>query len=361
MEIICDDREFKVFTHAAGMANVSRQRLTTGDFLIGYRAPSPVGFRALAIVERKTWADLAASIKDGRAANIEKLREFKAETGARIVYLLEGTPPKNPAMDIGGIPYKSLRAHVDHLLYTDGIIELHSSGPRASLERLIEFAGHLKRFATEAAVSEINHLESATKKRPAATEEQISDTIWSAVRGISATSACAFRPYKIAQLFSGELDMEILSNILINGRRFGSARARQLLDYIETESFLKQVLNAVPSMGPRRVLALMSVVGPQPRRMFQEWTAIRATKCISESCFATIERFLMQPQEQELATPDLPTYQKLLVPPPQKRARRGSVGSRIAAAEIECPLANNAHLLPSESRLESSTEESDTP
>ena len=232
-------------------------------------------------------------------ANVQKLREYRDETGARIVYLLEGNPPKNPTAEVGGIPYKSLRAHVDHLLYTDSIIELRSTGPRNSLERLLEFASNLQRYAvlpSSSSSAAVDHLESAARKRPAPTEEEISDSIWGAVRGISATTARAFRPYKIAQLYNGELDQDKLSNLLVNGRRFGPARAKQLLEYIETQPFLKQVLEAVPSMGARRVFSLLTAVGPQPRRMFKEWPTIRATKCISEACFGAVERCLMQPQ-----------------------------------------------------------------
>lgn len=296
MEIVCDDRESKVFNCADGMDNVSSQRLTTGDYLIGFRTPEG-SFRALVVVERKTWVDLAASIKDGRVGNIQKLREYRDETGARIAYLLEGSPPKNPTTLIGGIPYKSLRAHLDHLLYTDSIIELKSSGPRASLDRMLEFARNLKQYAAASSSSSTaDHLDSATRKRPAATEEYISDSIWGSIRGISVTTARAFRPYKVSQLYNGDLDHETVSNLMINGRHFGKARAKQLLDYIETQPFLKEILNAVPSMGARRVALLMAAVGERPRRMFEEWPTIRATKCITESCFATVERCLMQKQ-----------------------------------------------------------------
>lgn len=286
MEIILDDREHKLAAHAGDQ--VATKRLTVGDILIGCRRADDT-FCPLVVVERKTWPDLAASLKDGRAGNVEKLRAYRDETGAKIAYLVEGSAPARPdRAEFGGIAYRNLRAHLDHLLFTDSIIELHSTGPRDSMRRLVEFAAHLERFIPAVAAGQ-DGVALAMQKRELA-PEQVSDRIWGAVKGISHASARAFREYKIARLFDGALTQESLAAIEINGRKFGPARAKALLDQRATPAFFRAVLGAVPHIGAKRIDIITAAVSAD--EFFNDWPAAKQRIGVGKACLESLEQYL---------------------------------------------------------------------
>ena len=282
MELICDDREHKICLLAKNKYdNVYVEHLTIGDFIIGYRREGT--FIPLVIVERKTWPDLAASLKDGRVENVKKLRSYREETGARIAYLMEGTPSAKAAAGldlIEGIPYKSLRAHLDHLLFKDSIIELHSASPANSLARLLELSENLKIYTKDLAPKgEVDGI-SAAKVKIVATDEQIADGIWGAFEGISLASARAFRGLTIAALYRGEIKQEDLSELQVGSRRFGTKRAESILNSLEKEQTLERILRAVPRISTKRARAVIDCmadgVNPIPiANLFQDWNRFR--------------------------------------------------------------------------------------
>lgn len=139
MEIIVDDREKAVFPYLEDashkyLIDYKIQRNEVGDYAICYK-----GY-ILMIIERKTWEDLAASMRDGRKANVQKLISVREKTGCQIAYLIEGnaTPPFDKKY--GRLPVKNLRAHLDHLAIRDGIHMLYSKDLEYTANRLFELA-----------------------------------------------------------------------------------------------------------------------------------------------------------------------------------------------------------------------------
>src|SRR5271170_5061855 len=66
-----------------------------------------------AVFERKTWRDLAASIKDQRAISQHKnLQKFRIENGCYIYYIIEGNMSYQDDTLIAHIPFKNLSAKV---------------------------------------------------------------------------------------------------------------------------------------------------------------------------------------------------------------------------------------------------------
>lgn len=288
MEIYCDDRESKVIHCAcAGAEDILVHRLTTGDFIIGYRSGETMC--PLVVIERKTWADLAASLKDGRVNNVKNLREYRDKTGAKIAYLIEGNIPANPeGALVAGIPYANLRAHLDHLLFSDSIIELHSTNAKDSLRRLREFAKNLKRYATTEGGSD--GLKIATEKRDLS-DEEVSDKIWSSLRGISAETARALRQFKIKQLFAN-LTEEKLAAVLINGRKFGPGRAASLTKKLSEKETFKSVLQAVPGIGPKKT-ELILLQYADLRAFFQNWEETKVLIAnIGPAALVALEKYL---------------------------------------------------------------------
>jgi hypothetical protein len=141
MEIVVDDRERSVFPYLKEHSmkttiDYKIQRNEVGDYAITYK-----GF-ILMIIERKTWADLAASFRDGRKDNVNKLIELRNRTGCQIAYLIEG-PASPPLTQLyGRIPVRALRAHLDHLSIRDGVHMIYSKDAEYTALRLFELASN---------------------------------------------------------------------------------------------------------------------------------------------------------------------------------------------------------------------------
>lgn len=141
MELYVDDRERAVITHIENVhvddIKYKVKRMTVGDYAIIYRD------YIMIIIERKTWADLASSLRDGRASNINKLLKTRETTGCQLVYLIEGNPCPRPSQLYARMPVKNLRAHLDHIAFRDGIHLVYTLNQAGTAQRLFELAKNL--------------------------------------------------------------------------------------------------------------------------------------------------------------------------------------------------------------------------
>jgi len=139
MEIICDDRERYVTKFMDGLQkkfNIDYKidRLTVGDYAICYKK------QIILVIERKTWCDLASSIRDGRKNNVNKLFDIRDTTGCNLSYLIEGDAFPKPTKLFSRFPAKNLRAHLDHLMFRDNIHVIHTKDCEGTAYRLFELA-----------------------------------------------------------------------------------------------------------------------------------------------------------------------------------------------------------------------------
>lgn len=139
MEVIIDDRERNVIPYLPNPSkkyhiNYTIQRNEVGDYAILYKKI------ILLIIERKTWTDLAASMRDGRKCNVEKLLSLREKTNCQIAYMIEGNPCPSVNDRFGRIPVRALRAHLDHIAFRDGIHMIYSTGLEYTAERIFELA-----------------------------------------------------------------------------------------------------------------------------------------------------------------------------------------------------------------------------
>lgn len=82
-----------------------------GDYAITLACKTQNKTLLAACIERKTWKDLAASIKDTRARNQHVNMEIlKNKTGCRLFYIIEGATTFNSERTINGIKFKALHA-----------------------------------------------------------------------------------------------------------------------------------------------------------------------------------------------------------------------------------------------------------
>ena len=116
---------------------VSGRQITTGDYLICAAVPGAQP-RIRACIERKTLADFAASFKDGRHANVQKLRALRQQTGCQLYYVVEGPAFPSPARRFSRIPYSSILSAITNLMVRDQIMVVQTENEMHTAKRLAD-------------------------------------------------------------------------------------------------------------------------------------------------------------------------------------------------------------------------------
>jgi len=143
LKIIVDTREKFVFDHLNKFTyNYEISQVTIGDYAI----VDTTNDKIIASIERKTYEDLAASIKDGRYQNKEKMISLREKTGCQLYYIIEGTAFPSETRRFGKIPYKVLESAIDHLSYRDKFIVIYTENVQHTIERINRLAGSLERL-----------------------------------------------------------------------------------------------------------------------------------------------------------------------------------------------------------------------
>ena len=176
MEILyIDDREHKCILSSVKelypKVSYEIKRLLLGDFVL-YKD----GVQA--IFERKTWDDLASSIKDGRKNNIQKLKEFQKESNCKLFYIIEGiSSPFHQNISIF-----NLQAHLNHLIWRDNIHILYSSSIEDTLHQIFKFFIHLQTLKTETKKHSVHWISKLTP-------QQVHAKMISCIKGITYDTA----------------------------------------------------------------------------------------------------------------------------------------------------------------------------
>lgn len=201
IKIYIDDRERGIaplFTHGIP---VETKRMHVGDYAVS------VNGNIVAVIERKTLADFAASLKDGRYSNISKMRELREQLGIQMLFFVEGKPPKNPTNNVSGgrIPYAVIEAAIDHLAVRDNISTVF-------VKDIVEFVSRLSRFAKN--MSTLYHNgdvrggrdEDVLGVAPRVTDDDIVVSMWCCIKGIGAINAVPLgRIHTISDVVNGRI------------------------------------------------------------------------------------------------------------------------------------------------------------
>lgn len=217
IKIIVDDREQAVipyFNEYKTHPNITYcvQRINIGDYSIVYKE------YILMIIERKSWKDLAASIKDGRKDNVEKLLKLRRDVGCQIFYLIEGNPMPKATVKFCRVPYKNLRSHLDHLIMRDNIHIIQSKNQENTVERIFELVKNyltikpslLKKYddleIKDGKIKEGGAIEKL-KEKTEVSAESIIYKIWCCLPNIAEKTASLFinKGYHIADLILGNI------------------------------------------------------------------------------------------------------------------------------------------------------------
>lgn len=139
MQLWCDERERNgPLPLMVNASFVVRKTLVVGDFLITN------GDAIYVIFERKTWKDLAASLKDNRyKTQIEKMSGVEAQK----FFIFEGKS-YSPETEVAGIPFYKLQAAVRHLMML-GFGTWFTKDETATAEFLMDFATQYEKLFPE--------------------------------------------------------------------------------------------------------------------------------------------------------------------------------------------------------------------
>lgn len=135
-EVTLDTRETELIKQ---IPSAKVAQLPAGDVIIG----SPED--PIIVIERKTLADFAASIKDGRYAE-QKLRliENYVKRGIHVLYIIEG--PKIPAK-VNGISKTILNSAMLSSIFRDDIKIMRTDSPADTAEVIERLAARWEEFA----------------------------------------------------------------------------------------------------------------------------------------------------------------------------------------------------------------------
>jgi hypothetical protein len=238
---------------------IKKQRLDIGDFQIF------LGDQIRIVIERKTWADLASSVCDGRIDNVNKLLALREKHPAcSILYLIEGSP-RTKKERIGRMPFKALQAHLDHLILRDRISMIYSTNAQDSGVRIFELIRNLSTLKMPEVPAEIKEL-TVTEESGGAVTDAVIDadapveptkltqaagpikldsvsfkksedwdikSIYTAIPGVSGNLAALLYEARITlqDLIFGEVSLETLEKLRysMSGRHVGKKQAAKVL------------------------------------------------------------------------------------------------------------------------------------
>ena len=118
-------------------------RMNIGDFSIDCND------KIIAIIERKTWVDLANTIKDkSRLANHKKLLKVRdKEPTCKVIYIIEGSSAF-PKDNIGGMKVVALNGFLHEVMFVDNCFVLYSDSLKGTADLLFTLAKKFKKIHT---------------------------------------------------------------------------------------------------------------------------------------------------------------------------------------------------------------------
>jgi len=251
--LIIDSRERAIAPHFGEEypfdMTVSTEQIAIGDYAV-YEGDS-LKF----IIERKTWADLGASIRDGRKDNYKKMLRLRDETGCRVLYLIEGSRMRyTERREFGGIAFKSLRAHLDRLMFNHGIHIIYAESPKDCADRIIELIRNTggRALPVSAAEDDTPTLAGyATLTTPIArTDQQIIVDVWRQIPMISDNNVHHFLQWRLGDFLLGHVPAATVADLRYpGGRRLGDAAAAKITRAVRSTKAQARMVAALPGIS----------------------------------------------------------------------------------------------------------------
>ena len=233
-------------------------QLTTGDYIITIENEK----YPLAVIERKTLSDFAASIKDKRHYNYEKLLNLRKLTGCKIYYIIEGNLEKvNINTNIQGIKYFNIKSscmsfqikYDIHILYTKDIKETANQ-----LKLLCEKFGNLYNKGELTGIIKDINLDEALIKSDF-TKEQKDDrsilNMWCSINGIGEITASNLaKKFTIKEYLYNEIKLENINEFKLSDKqRKNLTKKTNIQDHIK-------ILSCIPKMSKQKITDILTVI-----------------------------------------------------------------------------------------------------
>jgi ERCC4-type nuclease len=255
--ILVDDRERAVYSFFdrgdVTTINIPYEitRLTVGDYVIMY------GDVILAIIERKTWKDLASSLLDGRKKNTNKMITVRDEENCKLIYLIEGNASPNPNSKVQRVPYKNLISHLDHLSFRDNIIVVYSKSRQDTPLRITTYAKNISTLAEFASHPKSGGGELSVKRKFTKSDLTIKVGVLSKIKGVSEKTAelLVENNITVADLAGG---CKIVDFKYSSGKSIGSARSKKILNSVGAKSTQINILSGIPSISKSSARFILS-------------------------------------------------------------------------------------------------------
>lgn len=245
--LVCDTREKNVLRHEKEFENTSIEikQITTGDYVV----LTPTG-NILAVIERKSLEDYAASLKDGRCDNKQKLLMLRQQTGCRILYIIEGPAFPAPNDYFGNIAYKNIESSIFRLMMRDCITVLRTKDTLGTAQTLARFIASMDGLMRDMVDLE-DHAEmplgaladptaqpvdradvtAMLTRKHEKSDHDVARELWSCFRGISVETADDFtRTWSVADILCKRVDRMTIPNFkLSTGKKINKNAAASLI------------------------------------------------------------------------------------------------------------------------------------
>lgn len=222
------------------------RRFNVGDYLI------IGGGKLLAVLERKTFKDYAASFKDGRHMNKQKLLEIREKTNCDLYYIIEGPIRPDIKTKYANIPYKNILTSINNLRIRDKIQIIKTTNKEHTIEelgflthcysKLFEELTHIKTGGVEELesikLSPEQHMENSIRKA------------WQTVHFVSdAFATVLMKKYKIKNMLLCDYDDELTKLKLPSGRTPSSVAFDNLKNSIYIGSITEKIISNCPGIS----------------------------------------------------------------------------------------------------------------
>jgi hypothetical protein len=262
MQVIIDDRERAITpffdSHAHETIPHVVRRLEVGDYAImKYNS-------LLAIIERKTWADLCSSLCDRRTNNMEKMYNARNQCAARLFYIVEGRR-LDPETMIRNIPFKNLEAYLDHLAYEHSVFVIYSKDGPDSARRILALAKNISTIDEVRKIKAVTGTSEETllKEKKVIDEIAVIESMLNAIPSVGSVMAAVMVKEGItfASLYEGKHTANELANLQYDTGAIFGAKGQKIINGMirlktDTEAQIK-LMSTIPSISKATAAAIL--------------------------------------------------------------------------------------------------------
>lgn len=260
--LIVDTRESSVLQHEYEFSTINHivKQITTGDYVL-----LDPNNNIIAVFERKSYADFAASFRDGRHDNRAKLLNLRQTTGCRIIYIIEGSEFPEPMEMYGKIPYKNIESSIFHMIMRDNISIIRTESTIGTAKMLSRFMRSMQTIdmsqkyehnegiidqpkeGSYEIPQEINKsIEMLTEKQTKSIHDSVR-IMWGQFRGISVDGSDPYiKQWSLREVFMKQIKHTEIESFKPNKRKI-SPKAVNSLKYPDAQGV--RVLSKVPGIS----------------------------------------------------------------------------------------------------------------